>query len=94
MDWSREGYPEYVRVSIEISEAELAWVDHAVENGLFPSREAAVRGAMDGSLEALDDVAIAEAYRRAYARQPAAEGHAKAGLAFLSDALQAERRGA
>jgi hypothetical protein len=75
-----------VRVSIDLSDAELVWVDRAVENELFEDRDTAIRGVMEGSFG--DDAATAQAYRRAYSRHPVHERYAAAGLAFLSDALR------
>ncbi len=81
-----------MQVSVELSAAEVAWIDQAVANGLFESRDAAIRGAINGAIgDSLDDAAIGEAYRRAYEEHPEDEGLGEAGLQLLSQRIQAER---
>lgn len=80
---------QHVRVSVELSHAKVAWIDRAVSNGLFESREAAIRGAINGPIGAgADQAAIAEAYRRAYAEQPEDEAIGGAGVRLLREALE------
>jgi Arc/MetJ-type ribon-helix-helix transcriptional regulator len=86
---SRGGYAGCVQVSIELSSAEVAWIDRAVANGLFESREAAIKGAINGAIgSGLDDAAIAEAYRRGYEAHPEDEQLGELGLRLLGESIQ------
>lgn len=83
------GYPAGMQVSIELSNADVAWIDRAVSNGLFESREAAIKSAISGALgSGLDDAAIAEAYRKGYEAYPEDERLSEFGLRLLSEAIQ------
>lgn len=79
-----------MQVSIELSSAEVAWIDRAVANGLFESREAAIKGAINGAIgSGLDDAAIAEAYRRGYEAHPEDEQLGQLGLRLLGNRFSA-----
>lgn len=80
-----------MRVAIDLSDAEVAWIDRAVAVGLFESRDAAIRAAIDGAIgTGLDDAAIAEAYRRAYKVNPEGKELGELGLQLLSESMQAQ----
>lgn len=78
-----------MQVSVELSDAEVAWIDRAVSNGLFASREDAIRSAINGAIDVgLDDAAIAEAYRRAYEAYPEDERLGESALQLLGESIQ------
>lgn len=81
-----------MRVSIELSEAEVAWIDRAVANGLFASRDAAIQSAIHGAVgDGLNEGAIEEAYRRGYSDHPEDGSAGEAGLRFLANAVRPEQ---
>jgi Arc/MetJ-type ribon-helix-helix transcriptional regulator len=82
-----------VRVSIDLSDAEIAWIDRAVATGLFESRDAAIKSAIDGALGyGWDDATIAEAYRRGYEAHPADADLGEAGLGLLAETIRSQSK--
>lgn len=58
------------QIAIRLPERDLEQLDDAVARGVFPSRAAAMRTALERLLHEQREREIAEEYRRAYAAQP------------------------
>jgi len=78
------------QIAIRLADADLERLDAAVARGLYPTRAAAVRAAVERLLRDEREQEIAEQYRRAYEAHPQDESLGRAGLELMAELIARE----